>query len=411
MKKAATKRKEAIRELAESINVLEGFDAKDYLNPKSTPVVSIYVPIKRTQRDGRQPDWDRIEFKDLAKEAKRRLTENYDEKTLRPIFKKIDYILENEDLPIWLNSSAGLAFLVSADAADIYNMASAPISSVTVGDKYYLKPLIEDTKNEIYYKLLLLNSDFFAVLDGNYSGVRFEKFPDSVKNYFAETFEEFDGETTALDYYSLEDHESPYHDHKSRNEVTQEETEKFFRYVNKEMNDVLVRDSETPVILVTLPEHENMFRKICTFKSLAPEAILKDARTLTGTELRDAAVQIMQKDEDAEIKELIDKYEYHLSKGSASNSIPDIGMALVERKVDVLFLADGKGLPGTFNDKTGEVDYDPSTNPVDDKELDPASPDIANAFAEACVAQDGEVVVLDADKMPDGAFIAATYRY
>lgn len=411
MKKAASKRKEAIRELAEGIKVLEGFNAKDYLSPASTPVVSIYIPVKKTQRDDRQQDWDRIDFKDLAKEAKRRLSESYDKDTIRPILKKLEYILENEDLPLWINASAGLAFLVSAEEADVYNMCEAPASSVTVGDNYYLKPLIEDTKNEMYYKLLLLNSDFFSVLDGNYNGVSFEQFPDSVKHYFAETFPEFDGETTALDYYSLEDHEPPYHDHKSRNEVTQEETEKFFRYVNKEMNDTIVRDSETPVILVTLPEHENMFRKICSFKSLAPQSILKDARTLTGAELRDDAVKIIQDDEDVQIKDLIEKYEYHLSKGSASNSIPDIGLALVERKVAVLFLADGKGLPGTFDGKTGQVDYDPSTNPVDDKELDPASPDIANAFAEACIAQDGEVIVLDADKMPGGAFIAATYRY
>ncbi len=404
-------RKERIRELAETIYVTDRFDPKQFINPKTTPVVSIYVPIKRTEREDRRDEWDRIEFKDLAKEAERRLAENYDTDQVKGIIEKINYILEHEDLPLWIKASKGLAFLISNDAAYVINMNIAPKACVVAGNDYYLKPLFYDAQYDMDYKLLLLNSDFFALLDGDYNGVHYEPLPQDVKDFFAETYPEFDGETTALDYYSLEDHHSPYADHKSRNEVTQEETEKFFRYVDKAMNDKLVRDDDTPVILVTAPEHENLFRKICSFQTLLPTGIDKDARTLSGTELRDGAVKIMEGIKDTKIDDLIEKYQYHASKGNATNSIPDIGLALVERKVAVLFIEEGKGLPGTFNDETGEVDFDASTNPVDDKELDPASPDIAGAFACATAAQDGEVVVLSADKMPVKNGIAALYRY
>lgn len=406
-------RKEAIRELAENIRVMEGFNAKDYLNPKTTPVVSIYVPIKRTEREGRRDEWDRIEFKDLANEAERHLLEKYTGYDIKPITEKLDYILTHEDLPLWIDASAGLAFLVSAEGVDVYNLSFAPKATVVVGDKFYLKPLIRNTQYEMYYKLLLLNSDFFSVLSGNYNGVHYDPMPKGVKDYFAETFPEFDGETTALDYYSLEDHESPYHDHKSRNEVVQEETEKFFRYVNKEMNDEIVRDSETPVILVTLPEHQHMFRQICTFKSLLPEdeSIKKDARTMTGTELRDEARKIMQEIKDSQLAETIDKYNYHKSKGEASDDITEIGMALFDKKVGVLFLEAGKGWPGSFDESTGQVTFDSATDPVDDKEIDPANPDIANAFAEAAAAQDAQIIVLEGSKMPTKNGMAAIYRY
>lgn len=403
-------RKERIRELAETIKVVEGFDAKEHMDPKG-PTVSIYIPIKRTEREDRRDEWDKIEFKDLAEEAKRTMHEKYPDVDPKPIFDKIDYILTHEDLPLWIDASAGLAFLVNTDEALVYNLSYAPDPVVVVADKFYLKPLIRNTQYDMVYKLLLLNSDFFSVLDGNYNAVHYEPLPDDVKNYFAETFPEFDGETTALDYYSLEDHESPYHDHKSRKEVTKEETEKFFRYVDKAMNDHIVRDSETPVILVTIPEHEHMFREICTFKSLLPESIKKDARTMTGTELRDDARAIMEGIGDKKIGELCDQYDLDASKDKATDAITSIGEALFNKRVGILFLEDGKGIPGSFDQATGTVSLDGTPDPVDDKKLDPASPDIANDFALAAIAQDAKVIVLPHDKMPTASPVAVIDRY
>ncbi len=403
-------RKERIRELAETIKVVEGFDAKEHMDPKG-PTVSIYIPIKRTEREDRRDEWDKIEFKDLAEEAKRTMQKKYPDVDPKPIFDKIDYILTHEDLPLWIDASAGLAFLVNADEALVYNLSYAPDPVVVVADKFYLKPLIRNTQYDMAYKLLLLNSDFFSVLDGNYNAVHYEPLPDDVKNYFAETFPEFDGKTTALDYYSLEDHESPYHDHKSRKEVTKEETEKFFRYVDKAMNDHIVRDSETPVILVTIPEHEHMFREICTFKSLLPESIKKDARTMTGTELRDDARAIMEGIDDKRIGELCERYGLDASKDKATDAITSIGEALFNKRVGILFLEDGKGIPGSFDQATGTVSLDGTPDPVDDKKLDPASPDIANDFALAAIAQDAEVIVLPRDKMPTTSPVAVIDRY
>lgn len=405
-------RKERIRELDEHIHVTT-FQPKEYINEASAggPLVSIYIPVKRTQREGGQQDWDRIEFKDLCAEAYRRLGEEAAETDWAGIKQKLDYILAHEDLPLWVDAAQGLAFLITNQDAYVINMNTAPEPTVVVGPQLYLKPLFADQMHEMSYKLLLLNTDFFALLDGDYNGVHYVPLPDDVKAYFAETFPEFDGETTALDYYSLTDHESPYHDHKSRNDVTKEEAEKFFRYVDKAMNDKLVRNSNDPVILVTAPEHEHLFRKLCTFETLLPEGINKDPRTLSGATLRDGAVAIIEGIRSKDLAKLKEDYGYKASKGEASDSLPDIGLALVERKVGVLFLEEGKGVPGTFNDETGAVTFDGSTDPVDDKELDPASPDIAASFAEAAALQDAQVLVLPADEMPTKTGVAATYRF
>ena len=72
---------------------------------------------------------------------------------------------------------------------------------------------------------------------------------------------------------------------------------------------------------------------------------------------------------------------------------------------------EGKDIPGTFDPKTGELFFDPDTDPTDDKKIDPASPDLVDAFAQCALAQDAHIYVLPADQMPGNKGVAAIYRY
>lgn len=295
MSKPTNISKERERELLDRIHMIDEIIPADY-DVQTPPAVTIYMPMHHDQREGRRDEWDRIEFKDLVKQAVKTLEEEYGKRESRSIIEMLEYVRDHGDLPLWLTAGQGLAFLVDLDDCYVYSMHETPDPSVHVGSQFNLKPLLDEEQRDVAtrYKLLLLNADFFGILDGNDEYVVFEDFPDDVVHYFAETYPEFDGEISPLDYYSLEDHMSPYHGWKSRNDVKKEEKEKFFRYVNKVMNDELVRDEdEVPVILVTLPEHVHMFREICTFKSLYPKAIEKDPRDLTGDQLRHDALKIL----------------------------------------------------------------------------------------------------------------------
>ena len=403
--------------LRDSIHSISEFDPAIY-KTATAPCVSIYLPTPHTARDMRRDDWTRIQFKDLRNEAERTLAEQYDERAYKGIVEKMDWLLENGDDPIWTTAKEGLAFLMNDTDAYVYNLSVAPESAVVVGDEYYIKPLLMNAQFGMDYYLLLLNAGNFGLLRGNYDHAHWVELPADVKAQFIDQFANSEegaasksDDIGALDYYTLEGHESPFHGYKSRNDVKQEEAEKFFRSVNKAMNDELVRDDPTPVILVTLPEHEHMFREIATFPTLQAEAILKDPCTVSGTELRDDAVKIVMDRRGKAIKELTDRYNLDVSKDRASDDLVKIGKALFEKDVEILFVEQGKGMPGTFDVATGAVDYDPAVDPTDDKKLDPASPDIVNAFAQAALKQDTKVIVLPAADMPTKNGVAAIYRW
>lgn len=187
--------KERMHELVEGIHMIDEIDPADFKTIKTDfefeepPAVSIYMPVQHTERDMRRNNWDRIEFKDLAKEAKRQLLASWDEREVKPILEKLDYMSRRQDMELWLEAKKGLAFFLNTKTCYVYNMDMTPKAQVVVGDDYDFAQLngeiIEDTASR--FKLLLLNADFFAILDGNDQGVHFEEFPEDVKHYFAET--------------------------------------------------------------------------------------------------------------------------------------------------------------------------------------------------------------------------------
>lgn len=292
---------ERMREIANDIYFVTDIDdadlgaVQDGFEYGEPPVVSIYLPVEHEQRGHRRDQWDRIEFKDLVKQAEHKLSLEYEERAFKRLRSILHYLYEHADMALWLEAKKGLAIFADNESCYVYNMNVTPRAAVSIGDACDFGQLVGEISDDeaTRFKLLLLNADFFGVLDGNEDGVRFEEFPADVKHYFAETYPEFDGELTALDYYSLEDHLPPYHGWKSRNDVKQEEARKFFRYVDKVMNDEIVRDDhDIPVILVTAPEHLHDFREVCTFK-LYPKAIEKDPRTLSGDELVKDALEVL----------------------------------------------------------------------------------------------------------------------
>ena len=64
-----------------------------------------------------------------------------------------------------------------------------------------------------------------------------------------------------------------YHDRQSRNEVKKDDALPWFRYVNQAVNDYLVRDDATPIILCCDEEYEHAFRKLSTLRHLLPVCI------------------------------------------------------------------------------------------------------------------------------------------
>lgn len=410
--------KETLRKTDDSIHVMESFDPA-LLENVTAPVVSVYLPVHHTEREERRDEWDRDMFKDLMKDAYRTLADYYPEEAFKGIQEKADYLLAHADMPLWIHAGEGLGFLMSNTDVYVYNLFFAPDPMVAAGDTYFVKPLLRNFQYGTEYYVLELGNDRFSWVKGDRTHVERQQLPKEVHDYFSELFANSDDtaadmkkdELGALDYITLEGHMGQYHDRKSRNEVKKEDAAQWFRYVNKAVDDYLVRDDTTPIILCCDEEYENEFRKLSTLRHLLPEGIKKDPAGLDGKALLEASLAVMDGVRDANIKQAAEEFGGDAAHGKASDDFDAIGMALAERRVKALFMVKGKILPGGFDINTGAVTFDPDANPTDDGYIDPAAPDITDAFAQAALAQDAHIYIVEQDQMPTDKPVAALFRY
>ena len=233
------------------------------------------------------------------------------------------------------------------------------------------------------------------------------KLPADVPGTYSEEFPDvYDGRPGALDYPSLENHLPPYHGHKSRNDVRKEEAEKFFRSVNEAVSERLARETEAPVILVALPEHQTSFRRISTIPHLLDEGIEKDVGGLSARELLDEAKGVIERERARRADRLLAGFGDAAAHGRGVCDLSGIGLSLAERRVRALFVAEDADVPGAFDAETGEVSLI-ERGPHERFE----GPELVDQFARAALAQDAEVFELDPEKIPGGSGMAALYRY
>lgn len=387
----------------DDITILADFDSALY-EQVEPPLVSLYLPTH-----GRVPgdDQDRIEFKNLVDQARGKLAQERERREYKGVDERLDQVAAHLDDLASPVPGGSLAVLVGNDRTYVYQLSYEVGPLAFVGERFYVRPLLRNFQFGSHYFLLGLSADRFVFVHGDFGSLDRVEMPQEVLDEFSEEFPlVYDGHEGALDYASLENHLPPYHGWKSRNDVKKEEAEKFFQYVNRAVTDHLVQGTELPVILVSLPEHQTMFRRISTVPHLLNEGIEKDIGGIEAPELLDSAKAVIEHVREARAVELLEKLGDAEAHGGGSTDLEAIGLALVERKVRALFVAEGAYIPGGFNDETGEV-YLFEREPHGRFQ----GPELADDFARAALAQDAEVFELAPEKIPGDSGMAALYRY
>lgn len=255
------------------------------------PVVSLYLP---TEYKRLRSNKERIEMKDLMKQAKQQIDAKYPAQPNNKILVHLDDVINAPDEEIWLNAEESVALFADKDHVYIFNLYHKVEPQVFVGDNWELGPLEGDDFQHSPYYILAVSTDRFGLIKGvgNYLN-RVDVQDEGVAEQFGEIMHDTSN-APALDHHTLMDKLNPYHDHRSRNEVTDLESEKFFRYINKAVQNTLIPGNTAPVILAALPEHQTKFRDVSTIPHLEAKGIEKDPGSMDSKQLAEAACAILE---------------------------------------------------------------------------------------------------------------------
>ncbi len=363
------------------------------------PCISIYQPTHRHAPDNKQ---DPVVFKKLLQSVEEDLIQLDDvqqtEGYMEPFWRLLD------DRSFWNKTQDGLAILSNAQRCIIYHLGSPVMAEATVSDYFDIRPLIANFQASDSFYLLGLTAKTFALYEGNQNGVQEIELPDTIPRTIEEALGEEYGETFLNQRTSgRAEGSARFYSHGGKKEEADQELERFFRVVDREVYDFLKQNQKKPLILVSLTEHHSIFRKISNNPNLLETGVKSSYEALNLKELWEHAWKIIAGNHEKRTTLLLEEFKKAQASFLGSTDIIQIGRAVFEKRIKTMFVEENMGIGGHLNLSTGEVMLTGRDNKLVGNLID--------QLIYLTLLEGGEVVVLPSFKMPGESGVAAIYRF
>lgn len=376
---------------------------------RTGPCISVYLPTERRFPEQQQ---NLVRYRNLLKDVEH-ATER-DDKLMAPLRALID------DVELWAHPSDGLAVFSAPGFFRAHRLPRSVAEKAVVGDTFHIKPLLRMVQSADRYQVLALDRERIRLLEGNRDALEEVELADGVPA----TIEEALGEQlTELQTHAFSYGTGPaggaggrrslaagpkvggvHHGQGSKKDELDVDIERFFRAIDRAIVEHHSKPSGLPLILAALPEYHAPFHRISHNAQLLENGIEINPDALTQDELRDRAWQCMQPVYQQRLRLLVDRFGSARGAARADDKLPQVVLAAVVGRVDVLLLERDRQLPGSIDAESGALTI------VDSADT-PGVGDIYDDLAEAVLRTGGEVVIVAPERMPTLTGIAAIYRY
>jgi hypothetical protein len=371
----------------------------DIIFEESEPCISLYQPTHRYSPENKQ---DPIVFENLIREIENSLKQKYKKDDLNSIMKPFYHLEEEKDF--WNNTLDGLAVFANPNKCIVYKLSRLVQELIVVADSFHIKPLIRIFQSLDKYHLLGLNSNDFTLYEGNRYG--FEEIKMDPETH--RTIDEVLGEQHTDSYlthgsYGGAGETAMYHGHGGKKDEIEKDIEKFFRYVDRFVLENYSKPSKLPLILVSLKEHHNIFKKISHNSYLIEEGIKGSYDSFEMEQLTEKAWEIIEPIYLEKTQNLVNSFENAKANSLGSDELAQITSAAFDNRVETILIEADKIIPGKIDDNTGKIELG--------KIKDPDFDDVLDDLAELVLKRRGKVAVLPKERMPSDTGVAAIYRY
>lgn len=343
-------------------------------NRNATPRVSIYMPTHRQSPDNRQ---DPILYKNSVAEAKKMLERKFSAKEAEPVLKHLEALLEDQNF--WNHTADGLAVLAEKDDIKTFHLENTMPARVWVDGQFDLLPLIQYFDAEGTAFVLDLSKDRFNLYHVTRNRVR-EVEQDEIVSKFSELFDDLDANSD-LNFGSYGGAQggagTAYHGHRTKSAEVEKDREKYFRYIDSRLPDVI---NDAPVILAGTVDNTAEYKKFSKEDIYTGATIEKPFDNLSETEQLQAVRDILTPQYEKELADLNERYGSLQAQDKAVSDLSAIREHAETGRIDTLLIAE---------------------NPTD------AELSLFNERVVQVVASGGKVFVVDSTQEP----IRAILRY
>jgi len=312
------------------------------------------------------PSNDPIAFKARLKEAEQQ-GENFGLKDIQRLLEPGYALIQQED--VWQSSGQGLAFFSTQGFAGYVRLPEAPEQEVLVNDHFLLKPMIPYMNEGGYFYLLTLSKHQAKLFKGDRFSLQFVE---------------------AVEAPKIVD------DIAERDEVDIAEVA---RTVEKE---ILARE-HAPLLLAGVDYLHPIFMRATHYKNIVETGLVGNYDQISIPALHKQAMEKMQPVFDADVQRHLDEYYNKCNGPLASQIQSDVIPAAWFGQAGRLFIQEGAHIWGHFDPATQQLDMHDEQQPGDDC--------LINEAAMQVLLNGGYVHILPKEQMPEGAVVAALFRY
>ena len=364
--------------------------------------VSMYMPAHRA---GRETQQDPIRFKNLLKQAEKRLAA----KGLKA--PEVAGLLEPAqafalDPTFWRHQSDGLAVFLSADGMRSYRLPVRFDELVVISDRFHLKPLLPFFASDGHFYILALSQNQVRLFEGSrytVDEVPTESMPASMAE--ALQYERFDKQlqfhTGTSSATGAGGRAAVFHGH-DPSDADKDRLVRWFRKVDSELVSLLA-GQHSPLVLAGVEYYFPLYRGVSAYPHVLAEGLPGNPEALSAEEIHAGVWPLVAPVFRQAQEEAIARYHELFVQGKTLSDVEQVVVAAIQGRVDTIFVPVGVQVWGGVDLAAGEVAIHPQHEPGDEDLLDLA--------AIQTLAYGGDVFALPPDQMPEEALIAAVLRY
>jgi len=376
---------------------------KDFPNEiifkEGKPCISLY---QLTHKHSPENQKDLIVFKNSIREIEDSLKQKYKKTDIKLIMKPFYKLMDDRDF--WNNTLDGIAILTNRDNCVVYVLARPMENIAIVSDSFIIKPLIRAFQSADNYHLLGLSGNAFSLYEANRYGI--EKVEMSAEIF--KTIKEVLGDEYTESFlthgsYGGTAGNAIFHGQGGKKDEADKDLVKYFRYVDKVVLEKFSNVAKLPVILVSLAEHQGIFREISNNPYLMEEGIKASYDSLDMGQLNKKAWDIIEPVYLEKTRKLINSFNDAKANLLGTDDLVQVGRAIFEKRVKTILIEADRIIPGKYDFSTGILELGNIDNPD--------YGDILDNMVKSVLRDKGEVVVLPKERMPSDTGVAAIYRF
>lgn len=363
------------------------------------PAVSIFLP---THRAGPEIEQDPIRLKNLIKQAEEQLlAEGTRAASARDLLAPISELVRNA--AFWRYQSDGLAIFRSPDSLRTQRLPFTVREFVSVGDRFYIKPLLPLLLHDVRFFVLALSQNAVRLIECTREGAAPVALPD-VPQGMAEALPE--GPGRQLQFHSVPiagQSVARFHGHgMGADDADVENLKRYFHRVEDGLQPVL-KDEREPLILACVEYLAPIFKEVSAYRPILDPIVAGNPDGLKDDELQRSALPLAEAHFAQHRDKAVAEFREGAAKGRAGHGLADVLTAAHQGRIATLFVPLGVRRWGRFDfDRLALEEHD-QEQPGDEELLDLA--------AMQTLSHGGTVYGTKPEDMPDGHLLAAVYRY